>query len=599
MKNLIPVLESLGIDVAISLDDDYETEFDPARQGILRIDDFLRAYRGYFSDCEISEIEDSGVPSVLAFFQSDSVSSATKKKARNLLAHLKVQQTPPALQFLERGFEGSSIALKKITNLETFPFESLSGAICFIDKEINCHDILSSVIPRMNIDHQGGMATIVVVFTSDINLAELNTSWQKRYEYCTHNLGIEPKTAACLSYSFFIVLKKEIEDKLKKAEEAALKYLSDILIASMSGFCTYYIIQKMRAHSGKAFDRLDKFAKDVNQKTFQNIQYNMLKEGEPNIYHAFKSVFDYMQELEYMGEFEQYRRYIMAMKRLARIPKQDEEEISAQSLKDILKHYEWAQFQFIHNDINKTFTDIARGDVFKLIDANASSYVGVLITQSCDCIIRKGKDHTQRKASRFTLVLFEEKPLSQTDIEKPKDTASDKDKQTWRNRIRNLRNNAIILSCEEGDDAKASYIDVGAPNADIQILPFILDLASLSEEGKAFLLDNENLEQVVNQYKTNNWREYYPILKQEVEQQTEQIHFLIDKLGENADHVVRSLYGISFSQKDNRFCIERIGHFEDNVVELISYNYIMHTYRAGKNSLLSLNSDLKKGEGDT
>ena len=52
MKNLIPVLESLGIDVAISLDDDYETEFDPARQGILRIDDFLRAYRGYFSDCD-------------------------------------------------------------------------------------------------------------------------------------------------------------------------------------------------------------------------------------------------------------------------------------------------------------------------------------------------------------------------------------------------------------------------------------------------------------------------------------------------------------------------------------------------------------------
>lgn len=488
MKNLIPVLESLGIDVAISLDDDYEPEFNLSKLGTIKIYDFLRTYHDYFSDSEITEIEDSGVPSVLAFFQSDTVSSATKKKARNALAHFKESQTPPALEFLEKGFEGSSIAFRKVSNLEAFPFESLGGSICFIDKEIDDRDILSTIIPRMNINCDAGKATIVVVFTSDISLADLNTSWQKRYEYCTRDLGLEPKMAECLSYSFFVVLKKGIEDKLKKAEEAALKYLSDILIASMSGFCTYYIIQKMRAHSGKAFDRLDKFAKDVNQKTFQNIQYNMLKEGEPNIYHAFKSVFDYMQKLEYMGEFEQYRRYIMAMKRLARIPKQDEEEISAQSLKDILKHYEWAQFQFIHNDVNKTFTDIARGDVFKLIDANASSYVGVLITQSCDCIIRKGKDHTQRKASRFTLVLFEEKPLSQTDIEKPKDTASDKDKQTWRNRIRNLRNNAIILSCEEGDDAKASYIDVGAPNADIQILPFILDLASLSEEGKAFLL---------------------------------------------------------------------------------------------------------------
>ena len=36
MKNLIPVLESLGIDVAISLDDDYEPVFDPAKQGTMK-----------------------------------------------------------------------------------------------------------------------------------------------------------------------------------------------------------------------------------------------------------------------------------------------------------------------------------------------------------------------------------------------------------------------------------------------------------------------------------------------------------------------------------------------------------------------------------
>lgn len=587
MKNLIPVLESLGIDAAISLDDDYEPEFDLSKLGTIKIYDFLRAYHNYFSDSEITEIEDSGVPTVLTFFQSDSISSATKDKAKGFLAHLKEQQTPPALQFLEKGFEGSSIAFRKISNLEAFPFESLGGSICFIDKEIDDRDILSTIIPRMNIDCEAGMTTIVVVFTNDISLADLNTSWQKRYEYCTRDLGMEPKMAECLSYSFFIVLKKEIEDKLEKAEEAALKYLSDILIASMSGYCTYYILQKMRAHSGKAFERLAEFSKDANQKTFQNIQYNMLKEGEPNIYHAIKCVFEYMQELEYTVGFEQYRRYIMAMKRLARIPKQDAEEISAQSLKDILKHYEWAQFQFIHKDVNKTFTDIARGDVFKLIDSNASSYVGVLITQSCDCIIRKDKDHTQRKASCFTLVLFEEKTLSQKDIEKP----SDKDKQSWKKRIQNLRDNAIILSCGEGDDATASYIDVRVPNKEIQILPFILDLASLNKDGKANLLDEKSLQQAINQNKTSNWFDYYTILKLEVKQQKEQINFLIEKLGENADQVVRSLYGISFSQKENQFCIERIGHLEDNVVELISYNYIMHTYRAGKNSLLSLNSD--------
>ena len=118
-----------------------------------------------------------------------------------------------------------------------------------------------------------------------------------------------------------------------------------------------------------------------------------------------------------------------------------------------------------------------------------------------------------------------------------------------------------------------------------------MDLASLNKDGKANLLDEKSLQQAINQNKTSNWFDYYTILKLEVKQQKEQINFLIEKLGENADQVVRSLYGISFSQKENQFCIERIGHLEDNVVELISYNYIMHTYRAGKNSLLSLNSD--------
>ena len=73
----------------------------------------------------------------------------------------------------------------------------------------------------------------------------------------------------------------------------------------------------------------------------------------------------------------------------------------------------------------------------------------------------------------------------------------------------------------------------------------------------------------------------------------------LDKLGENANEVVRSMYVIPFSKSENRFCIERVGHLEDNMSDLISYNYIAHTYRAGKNSLLSLNFDLENGEGDT
>ena len=141
MKDLIAVLESLKIGFAISLDDDYLPVYESNELESMKIDDFLSLYRMDFSDDEITEIEDSGVPSVLAFFQSDTISSATKEKAKLLLKSLKEQQTSRSLRFLEDGFKDSSIAFAKIPGYDSFPFESLEGAICFIDKEIDGKDI--------------------------------------------------------------------------------------------------------------------------------------------------------------------------------------------------------------------------------------------------------------------------------------------------------------------------------------------------------------------------------------------------------------------------------------------------------------------------
>lgn len=595
MKDLIAVLESLKIGSAISLDDDYLPVYELNELESMKIDNFLSLYRMDFSDDEITEIEDSGVPSVFAFFQSDTISSATKEKAKLLLKSLKEQRTSLPLQFLEKGFEDSSITFTKIPSFDEFPFESLKGAICFIDKEIDGKDILPTIIPCICNRCEPDSTTIVVVFTSDISLESLNMSWEKRYNYLVKNLGVEAKTAEWLSYSFYIVLKKEIARYLEINEIAARRYLCKIIIASLSGYCTYCIIQKMQDHSEKAFNRLLEVTKDANPKTFQNIQYNMVTEGEPNIYRAFINILNYLQELEYMAGFEQYSHYALAMKRIARMPTQSEDEIVAQSLKDILHHFAWTQFQFIHKDVNKTFTDITYGDVFRLVYPSKLPSIGVLITQPCDCIVRKDKGKTQRKVSHFMLVLFEEEFFYQKDIEQPE--GSEEDKKKWTSQIHKLRDKGIILSSENGD-TPATYIDVSSPKAAIHVLPFILDLASLNEDGKAVLLDTKDLEQTVKQKKTNNWREYYKSLENEVKKHSEQIQLLCKSLGEKADEVVCSLYNIPFSQKDNQFCIERIGHLEDNIVELISYNYITHTYRAGKNSLLSLNSDLKNDEGD-
>ena len=604
MKDLIPVLESLSICTAISLDDDYDVAYNPTTQGILRVADFLSIYRERFTETDIDEIDVSGVITIFDLIQCDTISADIKEKIKALLMDLKAQQTPRVLRFLEAGFKDSSVAFQKCPSLKDLDYDSGKGTIWFIDKEIGGDNILPKVIPTLWEECGHKAPVIIVVFTSDDSLAELNGSWVKRRDFLTENLSMEYKTATWLAYSFFVVLKSEISKHLTINEYAAGRYLSEILTASMSGYCICRIIQEMHNHAENAFEHLLEVAKDSDQRTFQNIHYNMIKEGEPNVYHAIKSILDYMEELEYTVGCEQYSPYIMAMKRLARIPpRQDAEILSAQSLKDITNHYEWAQFQFIHRDVNQTYADIAHGDVFKLKCYSGSDkyspYFGVLITQPCDCVLREDKGTVKRSASKFDLVLFDIKRIHKNDLEPPEKSADDREKQKWYSCIRKLRDGGIILSKDKNDDDTiASYIDASLPQKVIQIPPFILDLASLNNEGKAVLLDKDNLEHAIDQNKTGNWKKYCSIMAEDVTRHREQIELLYSKLGNEATRVVCSLYGVAFSAEDSWFCIERIGHLEDNMAELITYNYVTHTYRAGKNSLLSLRFDSENGEGD-
>lgn len=604
MKDLIPVLESLSICTAVSLDDDYGVEYDPKTLGTLRVDDFLSAHHEGFAGTELEAIEDSGAIFIYELIQSEVISNDIKEKVKANLRDLKEQQTPSVLKFLEAGFKDSSIAFRKCPSLEGLRYDSGKGTIWFIDKEIGDDNILPMIIPKLWKTCENLAPVIVVVFTSDDSLAELNGSWIKRRVFLTEDLGMENEAAKQLAYSFFVVLKSEISKLLAINEYAARKYLSKILTASMSGYCTWRIIQEMHNNAENAFDRLLEIAKDSDQRTFQNIHYNMIKEGEPNFYHAIKSIFDYMEELEYTVGCEQYSPYIMAMKRLARIPhQQDAEALSAQTLKDILCHYEWTQFQFIHRDVNRNYADIAHGDVFKLNCSPGfekdSTYFGVLITQPCDCVLREEKGTVRRNASKFDLVLFDIKHIHKNDLEPPEKTAEVREIQKWGSRIQKLRDGGIILSKDnDDDDTVASYIDASSSKKAIQIPQFILDLASLNNEGKAVLLDKNDLKCAVEQNKTGNWKKYSSILDEDVALHREQIELLHSKLGNEATRVICALYGVAFSAEDSRFCIERIGHLEDNMAELITYNYITHTYRAGKNSLLSLNFDSENGEGD-
>jgi hypothetical protein len=73
------------------------------------------------------------------------------------------------------------------------------------------------------------------------------------------------------------------------------------------------------------------------------------------------------------------------------------------------------------------------------------------------------------------------------------------------------------------------------------------------------------------------------------------LHFYNELLSElppeKSKQMLESIYEVPFSAETQQFMIVRLGRLETNLVEFISYHYVAHTYRTGKNSLLSIHTD--------
>lgn len=594
MKTLIPVLESLKICRAISLDDDYALTSKIYGRRSIGIDDFVRAYEKEFTKLELDSIDEAGVSTIGDLFDDTNIPLGLKNKVNTVLD--KGENAVAALSFLEEGFKETSISYEKICDLSEKGDTTDEGVIWFLDKEMGGRDILPEVIPAIAAKYfTENRSCLIVVFTSDNSFDAINDSWQKRFDYLRESLKINEELAHCLSYSFFAISKGKVSEKLGHGERAARQYIGKIIIDSLYGYCIYNLIVKMETHSQRSYRCLLDVAKNARGKTVEALCYNMIAEGESNAYHALKAIQELMQEQEYTSKFEDSNEFILAIKRLALLPKDDSETIAANAINDIMLQYEWTQFQFMHKDVNAALSDIAYGDIFSLQYAYGRTelrpYIGVLATQPCDCIIRQNDGQIRRNAQNFTLLLFEKKEISNREL-------LDKEQQNWKAMIRKIRNEGIFIGQEKGsnNDWTASYIEAGSCIASIYVTPFILDLTSLNSDGKSKLTNIEEREQIVAKQKTQNWMTYLPTLEAGIKDFQDK-QSALKGLGEKAGDFLHYIYGVPFSVEKNEFAIERIGHLEASLIELISYHYVSHTYRTGKNSLIALhNGEEKQGD---
>lgn len=586
MKALVPVLSSLDIHHAISLDDDYSMASKMERPELISIEDFFHACDEEFTEAERNSIEDAGVSTIEDILQSDFLPQGLKDKVAQVLSS-KVKPVA-ALSFLENGFKDSDISYETLDDVCRLENAPNIGTIWFLDREMGNRDILPEIVPKIFCEFLGkGTPCLIVLFTMEDRLVELNVSWDKRFSFLTKELRMSGKDAEILSYSFFVISKKTVSEKLENSKQTAIEFVEDILINSLTGYCSFNIVAKMRQYSENAYDNLLNIAKNAQKSTIDTIRYNMVKEGEPNIYHSFKTIHDLMQEEQYTIKFHDIEKYILAIKRATQISNLRSKEIVKQSLEDIILHHNWAQHQFIHKDTNISFQDVSYGDIFRL-RYEGLSCIGVLITQPCDCVLRTGNDDkiVKRKAKHFTLLVYEELFCDKSSLSNRK--------------LNDIHNNGIIYDYHITDDNwEISYIDATNSKSAFQVAPAILDLTSLNSEGKAVLLSKEEIRQCVDRKKTQNWEGYISELQQDISTIQGTIQFLSEKISVEADkldQVLLSIYNVPFSLEDRKFLIQRIGHLDTNLVEFASYQYTSRTYRTGKNSLIALHNPYEQGE---
>lgn len=583
MKALVPVLSSLDIHHAISLDDDYSMASKMERPELISIEDFFHACDEEFTEAERNSIEDAGVSTIEDILQSDFLPQGLKDKVTQVLGS-KVKPVA-ALSFLENGFKDSDISYETLDDVCKVENAPNTGTIWFLDKEMGNRDVLSEVVPKIFCDFSNkGIPCLIVLFTMEDQLAELNASWDERFSFLTEELRMTREDAKILSYSFFVLPKKIVTEKLEINEKAAIRFVEEILINSLIGYCTFNIVVEMRQYSEQAYDCLLNVVKDTQKSTIDTIQYNMVKEGEPNIYHSFKTIHSLMQEEQYTKQFGDIERYILAIKRVTQLQNFPSKRIVKQSLEDIVLHHNWAQYQFIHQDTNTSFQDITYGDIFR-INYQDSTRIGVLITQPCDCVLRTENDSdttVRRKAKDFTLLIYEELSCNQAELA---------------TKAQSIHNYGIIYDYQITHDGWIiSYINAEKPKSVLRVAPAILDLTSLNREGKAILLSSEEIRQCVDRKKTQNWEGYISEFQQNISAIQGMIRFLSEKIPGETDmikDILLSIYNIPVENQE--FHIQRIGHLDTNLVEFASYHYTTDTYRTGKNSLIALHNPNEQG----
>ncbi|MGL5209409.1 hypothetical protein [Cetobacterium sp.] len=459
---MVSLLEELKIKNIISIDDSWDQE---KKFLEMRVSPFL-------TDIDLTEEEEDIIDEISLF-------SELKEKDEELYVKIieKIKSLDTNLEKLELILPPT---LKKFSSIEEFKNdtslnkEELTLFIIDVDMGDGSND---SLITLLELIGEKKFNSIILVYSNSIDFLETQ---EKKEQYFDDNK---------YDYKYMALI-----HPIKKGEEELIKLLKERIYISYLYGKLYNFLEEKKEVDKEIYKNIY-LSTDI---CFDNNIIKVISGGETTIdlvkklfvTHHNKISFskrNYVNQKEELIEASNH----FFKKHLEKLEENSSEENPSEENPNykINEKIEVSDtYSLLDISVNSYYKDIYPGDLFKFTvkrsKKNKIKY-GVLVTKSCDLLIRKTEGDVKRKASKVALIMFKEEKISLgTFTTKEKLLKEEEKLQNIKNGIQNgeslfplkvIDNTAIAMVSEK---IGLEYID-----------DYILDLCTLNEDGIAKISD--------------------------------------------------------------------------------------------------------------
>jgi|LSQX01.3.fsa_nt_gb hypothetical protein len=577
VDNIVNKLLQSNIMNIVSIDNDWSVN-DTQEDITTDLQEYLKIKSIQISKDEKRQIDNDDIIAIEDLLKSsnEELYSLKEKVKAQIYKQGKIPETLLSLEVL---LDKISEKIENI-NIEKFSehhidFGKFKGNTLFIlDKKMSNSDsdIIVDSILEINKDNKDGNDIILIYSSESIDDYKTNES---KLNYLQRKLGEKnSREKELLIYNMWAIGKSGIIDEL------ALK-VYEMLTDSIYGNSLYNVFINKLVADEESFKKLiridtkdlsdlfkDSFVEGDNITQYMDRLYCTLKnEHELNsMNHSYMKSIESLVQYErekidnIVSDIDSYRKF-----------RDKQIETKLKRCRTNNSHY-----SIVDYSVNKYYFDLSTGDLFKLKTSEEHSYIAMLISQSCDCVIRipdKDIKEVERKTSKMQLLLFTFENIEEN---YSSNNLKNVHKGIW---PININNNMSIIY----------------PTAEIiSIDSHVLDLCTLNSNGianidyeeenikkykqyhscrffqefkkKHFGEEFEKLKNSISLEYTNFYKKLFEDVKSEVACDRECNFSSQPRTEEDeikrivGDKVISLKYNISFS--DNKFELERIGRLE-------------------------------------